>query len=119
MPSMYEIYRRHRAESDRLVAAEDHERHLPTFLHSIVDWRGQTVLEGGLGTGRVTELYLEHARRVTGCDREAHMLAAAVVPVEVRVWPGQMHVFQLATPFVSESTRSLRQIGEYIREATW
>ena len=35
------------------------------------------MLEGGLGTGRVTELYLEHARRVTGCDREAHMLAAA------------------------------------------
>jgi len=77
MPSMYDIYRRHRAEYDRLVAAEDHERHLPAFLHSIVDWRGQTVLEGGLGTGRVTESYLEQARRVVGCDREAHMLEAA------------------------------------------
>ncbi|BBX29687.1 alpha/beta hydrolase fold domain-containing protein [Mycolicibacterium alvei] len=49
----------------------------------------------------------------------AHMLAAAGVPVELRIWPGQMHVFQLASPFVSEAKRSLRQIGEYIREATW
>jgi acetyl esterase/lipase len=48
----------------------------------------------------------------------ARMLAAAGVPVELRVWPGQMHVFQLAAPMVPEATRSLRQIGEYIREAT-
>ncbi|CDO25077.1 esterase [Mycolicibacterium mageritense DSM 44476 = CIP 104973] len=56
---------------------------------------------------------------ISDARKAAHMLAAAGVPVEVRVWPGQMHVFQLATPFVSEATRSLRQIGEYIREATW
>ena len=77
MPSMYEIYRRHRTEYDRLVNAEDHEGHLPVFLHSILDWRGKTVLEGGLGTGRVTELFIDNARRVVGCDREAHMLEAA------------------------------------------
>jgi len=40
------------------------------------------------------------------------------VPAEVRIWPGQMHVFQLCAPAVPEATRSLRQIGEYIREAT-
>ena len=77
MPAMYEIYRRHRAEYDRLVNAEDHEGHLGAFLRSRVDWRGKTVLEGGLGTGRVTALFVEPARRVVGCDREAHMLAAA------------------------------------------
>ena len=48
----------------------------------------------------------------------ARRLAASGVPAEVHVWPGQMHVFQLVTPLVSESTRSLRQIGDYIREAT-
>ena len=48
----------------------------------------------------------------------ARRLAAAGVPVEIRVWPGQMHVFQIAVPLVSEATRSLRQIGQYIREAT-
>ena len=48
----------------------------------------------------------------------ARRLAAAGVPAEVHVWPGQMHVFQLCAPAVPEARRSLRQIGEYIREAT-
>lgn len=48
----------------------------------------------------------------------AGKLAAAGVPAEVRIWPGQIHDFQLAAPIVPEATRSLRQIGEYIREAT-
>ena len=43
----------------------------------------------------------------------------AGVPVEIRIWPGQMHVFQLGAPAVSEASRSIKQIGEYIREATW
>jgi acetyl esterase/lipase len=48
----------------------------------------------------------------------ADELVAAGVPVEVRVWPGLMHVFQIAAPLVPEASRSLRQIGEYIRDAT-
>ncbi|MCV7200082.1 alpha/beta hydrolase fold domain-containing protein [Mycobacterium angelicum] len=48
----------------------------------------------------------------------AAKLAAAGVPTELRVWPGQIHDFQAITPMVPEATRSLRQIGEYIREAT-
>ena len=48
----------------------------------------------------------------------AKRLAAAGVPTEVRVWPGQIHDFQMAAPLIPEATRSLRQIGEYIREAT-
>ncbi len=56
---------------------------------------------------------------ISDARKAARRLAAAGVPVELRVWPGQMHVFQLAAPAVSEATRSLRQIGEYIREATW
>jgi acetyl esterase/lipase len=38
------------------------------------------------------------------------------VPVDVQVWPDQIHVFQLAAPMIPEATRSLRQIGRYIRE---
>jgi acetyl esterase/lipase len=48
----------------------------------------------------------------------ARQLAAAGVPTEVRVWPGQIHDFQMAASIIPEATRSLRQIGEYIREAT-
>ena len=62
---------------------------------------------------------------VSGCEvllhdaqQAAQQLAAAGVPVELQVWPGQIHVFQLAAPMIPETTRSLRQIGRYIREAT-
>ena len=48
----------------------------------------------------------------------ARRLAAVGVPVQLRVWPRQMHVFQIAAPMVPEANRSLRQIGNYIREAT-
>ncbi|OBB93201.1 alpha/beta hydrolase [Mycobacterium sp. 852002-30065_SCH5024008] len=48
----------------------------------------------------------------------AQRLAIAGVPVEVQVWPGQIHVFQFAAPMIPEATRSLRQIGDYIRKAT-
>lgn len=48
----------------------------------------------------------------------ARRLAAVGVPTEVRIWPGQIHDFQLAAPVVPEAKRSLRQIGEYIRDAT-
>ncbi len=48
----------------------------------------------------------------------ARRLAAAGVPVQLQVWPGQIHVFQLAAPMIPEATRSLRQMGRYIREAT-
>ncbi|OAR20035.1 alpha/beta hydrolase [Mycobacterium leprae] len=48
----------------------------------------------------------------------ATKLAAVGVPAEIRVWPGQVHVFQAAAPMVPEATLSLRQISQYIREAT-
>ncbi len=48
----------------------------------------------------------------------ARRLAAAGVPTDVRIWPGQIHDFQMAAPLIPEATRSLRQIGRYIREAT-
>jgi acetyl esterase/lipase len=48
----------------------------------------------------------------------ARRLAAAGVPTQLCVWPGQMHVFQICAPLIPEAVRSLRQIGRYIREAT-
>ena len=85
--------------------------------------------------GRAEEIYepLEHIKpglprtliHVSGSEVLLHdallaasRLAAVGVPAEVRVWPGQVHDFQLAAPMVPEAVRSLRQIGEYIREAT-
>jgi len=48
----------------------------------------------------------------------ARRLAAAGGPAEVRVGPVQMPLFRLGAPLVPEAVRSLRQIGDYIREAT-
>jgi acetyl esterase/lipase len=91
--------------------------------HHIVDGKPEEVyepldhIEPGLPRTLIhvsgSEVLLNDARKA------AHMLAAAGVPVEVRIWPGQMHVFQLGAPAVKEATRSLKQIGAYIREATW
>ncbi|MCH9731131.1 MAG: alpha/beta hydrolase [Actinomycetia bacterium] len=60
-----------------------------------------------------SEVLLSDARKA------ARLLAAAGVPVELHIWPGQMHVFQLGAPAVSEASRSIRQVGEYIRDAIW
>ena len=53
---------------------------------------------------------------VSGCEVLLHdaqlaaqRLAAAGVAVELQVWPGQIHVFQLAAPMIPEATRSLRK----------
>jgi acetyl esterase/lipase len=59
-----------------------------------------------------SEVLLQDARLA------AQRLAEVGVPVQLRVWPAQMHVFQIAAPMVPEANRSLRQIGNYIREAT-
>lgn len=86
-------------------------------------------------SGHVDALYepLDHIRpglppmliHVSGCEVLLHdaqlaaqRLATAGVNVEVKVWPGQIHVFQIAAPMIPEATRSLRQIAHYIREAT-
>ncbi|WP_373121993.1 alpha/beta hydrolase fold domain-containing protein [Mycobacterium marinum] len=85
--------------------------------------------------GRREEIYepLEHIApglpptliHVSGAEALLHdarlaagKLAAAGVRAEVRVWPGQLHDFQVAAPMLPEATYSLRQIGEYIRQAT-
>ncbi|MBS9532202.1 alpha/beta hydrolase [Mycobacterium sp. M1] len=53
------------------------------------------------------------------CDARAAAakLAAVGVDAQLTVWPGQIHVFQIGAPLIPEATRSLRQIGEYIRAA--
>lgn len=46
------------------------------------------------------------------------MLLDHGLPVEVKVWPGQIHVFQIAAAFVPEARRSLREMGRFIKEKT-
>lgn len=77
MPDMMEIYQKHADMYDRLVSSEDRLGNLQTTLLELVDWNGKSVVEAGLGTGRVTALYIEKAARVWGLDGSAHMLEQA------------------------------------------
>ncbi len=74
MPEMYEIYQKHADRYDELVRAEDYENNLGVFLESAVDWKDAWVMEAGVGTGRITKLYIEQVAFAVCCDRSEHML---------------------------------------------
>ncbi|MCG8479415.1 MAG: class I SAM-dependent methyltransferase [Spirochaetales bacterium] len=71
---MVEIYERHADRYDELVAAEDYRGNVKATLHRIAAWEGAEVIEAGVGTGRVTKLYIDTAARAVCCDRSRHML---------------------------------------------
>ncbi len=48
----------------------------------------------------------------------ANRLAAAHVPVELKIWEGQIHVFQAGESFVPEARQSLTELGKFVREQT-
>jgi SAM-dependent methyltransferase len=77
MPEMYEIYEKHADRYEELVRAEDYQDNLRDSLQGAVNWEGLSVIEGGVGTGRVTRLYIEEAALSVCCDRSRHMLDSA------------------------------------------
>jgi len=79
MPSMFEIYDKHAFEYDELVSHEDYKGNLRATLHRLLDFRGKTVIELGVGTGRVTAMYIEAAARAVCFDRAQHMMDRARV----------------------------------------
>lgn len=71
------IYHNHAAQYDRMVAREDVHGNLFAALNQIQSPYGQTVVELGAGTGRVTRLMSVMARRVFAFDIAPPMLAIA------------------------------------------
>ncbi|EJZ12090.1 alpha/beta hydrolase fold domain-containing protein [Mycolicibacterium vaccae] len=132
MSPLFEIDNEARAEHPN---ARSDAMFPPKAFHALVELI-EAAAERRIVDGRPEEVYepLDHIEpglprtliHVSGSEvllsdarKAARLLAASGVPVEVRIWPGQMHVFQLGAPAVSEAARSIKQIGEYIREATW
>ena len=74
MPTMYEIYEKHADQYDELVSVEDYQGNLRRFLLNRVEWAGAHVLEAGVGTGRVTQIFADQIESAICCDRSAHML---------------------------------------------
>ena len=76
MPGMMEVYKRYAANYDELVNAEDWKNNLDRAIRAAVDWNDAVVYEAGIGTGRITKIYIEAASKCYGYDREDHMLEA-------------------------------------------
>jgi len=74
MPEMYEIYEKHLSQYHELICAEDYQGNLWPALQKAIDWRNLAVIEGGVGTGRLTSLYIEQVASSVCCDRSQPML---------------------------------------------
>ncbi len=77
MPEMYKIYDAYSANYDELVNHEDCDKNFKNALLSICGWTGKTVVEAGVGTGRVTAVYAGIVKRIIAADRSIHMISAA------------------------------------------
>jgi len=72
-----QIYEHHTGEYDALVSAEDCDGNLLPAIEAIAPLSGATVVEVGVGTGRITRLLLPRVGRIIGVERSAAMLAVA------------------------------------------
>jgi ubiquinone/menaquinone biosynthesis C-methylase UbiE len=74
MPTMHDIYQNHSFDYDELVSHEDYENNLGKWLKSNIDLNNKVVIEYGVGTGRLTKLYIESIKKVYCFDRSSHMI---------------------------------------------
>jgi ubiquinone/menaquinone biosynthesis C-methylase UbiE len=72
-----QVYQKHAAQYERMVAREDFRGNLFAALNEIQSPYGQTVVEAGAGTGRITRLMSIMARRIYAFDIAPTMLAVA------------------------------------------
>lgn len=77
MPSMYKIYQKNSFEYDELVNNEDYNGNLNRYLLDNFNFNNKSVIELGAGTGRVSKVYAEFAKKVFLYDRSKHMLEKA------------------------------------------
>lgn len=76
-PDYREIYAHHAERYDALVRAEDCDGNLLPALRRVAQLEGASVLEVGVGTGRLTRLLAPHVRALLGVEREPAMLQVA------------------------------------------
>lgn len=79
MPTMSEIYEKHSREYDDLIIHEDYENNLGTALEQILEGNNLKIVEAGVGTGRVTRLYINRAEHIWCFDRSKHMIDRAKI----------------------------------------
>jgi precorrin-6B methylase 2 len=74
MPKMSEIYKKYAEDYDKLVQAEDYKQILKNYLKNNFNWNKRIIYEAGIGTGRLTDIFIKEVEKVYGFDKEAHML---------------------------------------------
>ena len=82
MATMYEIYDNHSYEYDELVSHEDYNRNLPEALNSLFDFKDKTIIELGVGTGRLTNQYIKKVKQAYCYDRSVHMINKAKINLD-------------------------------------
>lgn len=75
MPSEKQVYESDAERYERLIRREDFHGNIPRALEHIIPVAGLDVLDLGAGTGRLTEMLAQRARRILAFDLSAHMLA--------------------------------------------
>jgi len=77
MSTMFNVYQNYAELYDELVNHEDHECNLAIFLRNNIEWKSKSVCEFGVGTGRVTKLYLNDIKSADLFDNSNHMIERA------------------------------------------
>jgi len=93
MSSMFTVYQRHADLYDELVNHEDYNDNLKSFLKINIDWKDKNVCEFGVGTGRVTKLYVEDIKRANLYDLSSHMIEKA--KLNLISWIDKLKYFEI------------------------
>jgi len=73
MPSFNEIYKSHADFYNDFIQYHDIEQNLSKKIHSLVDFKNKNVIEAGIGTGRLTKIYVDKVNSVTAFDLNSSM----------------------------------------------
>ena len=76
---METIYQQQANLYDELVTHEDYNNNLFKFLNDTIDFTNKTVCEFGVGTGRVSRIYINKVKNADLFDRSIHMLDKAKI----------------------------------------
>ena len=79
MNTMFDVYNNFSDLYDELVNHEDYQKKLYGYLSDNINWNKKSVVELGVGTGRVTKLYIRKIKSVSVFDNSMNMLNKAKI----------------------------------------
>ena len=77
MTTEKEVYESHADQYELLILREDYQNNIPQEINRIIPIEGLAIVDLGAGTGRLTRILADKARRIAACDASQHMLTQA------------------------------------------